>query len=348
MTSHHRASSLIARPIAIAVLLALGGCQDSPEGPKTMTPAASSSAAARGAAPASSPGPREAFRAAVPASEAAPHEGPADETVAGVAQPPAVPAPIWTPLEDADQRISHTSNLVVSGAGLRLYTGYRVAQSVRLHLSNEQLLVDVPAVRRIDHIALRQAAGKALTIPQVSESLLGLRSVDELKSLRRHLANPAVRSLAMVLTQTVEASGKQVNDAIRAVAESSAWRRDALALVATQVRLVDAERLIGEQVLPYVYQSVGLPFNAKTKTGLIERCDALAVARIQLATQHLNDQDLFTLIQNLHQDRDRLGEVFGLVFDAFRSRINEYLWAYAESFEAASQQSVSDRVARRS
>lgn len=332
----------------MAVLLALGGCQEGPDATTTMNAASGNSAAVRSAAASSTPGPREAFRAAVPASEAAPHDGPADKTVAGAAQPPAVPSPIWTPLEDADQRISHTSNLVVSGAGLRLYTGYRVAQSVRLHLSNEQLLVDVPAVRRIDHIALRQAAGRALTIPQVSESLLALRSVDELKRLRRHLVNPAIRSLAMVLTQTVEASPKQVNEAIVAVAESTPWRRDALALVATQVRLVDAERLIGEQVLPYVYQSVGLPFSTKFKTGLIQRCDALAVARIQLATQHLNDQDLFTLMQNLQQDRDRLDEVFGLVFDAFRARINEYLWAYAESFEAASQQSVADRVARRS
>lgn len=249
-------------------------------------------------------------------------------------------------LDDSANRL-HLPSVIVGAVGLRMYTGHRIEQSIRLHLSAEPQLQDVPAIRRTDLLALQKASRQSATLEQVASLVQARRAPEDLSALRLHLDNPVVRSFAMQLTQTVGANRKDVQEAVKAIAESPEWRRQAMARIASFTGVVATERMIGEQLLPYVLQSTGIRFDSERATRLGQWCDALAVARVHLATRGMADQEIFNLILNLEQERARRGEAFELVVNAFGELMPGFLQAYAAAFSAESEKTVEQRLARR-
>jgi len=214
---------------------------------------------------------------------------------------------------------------LISQTGPNLFSAKRVQQSLLFHLSHIPVVEDRPKPRRLELKALSAATSKALQPLDIAQELENLLSKVDVRRFRG-AADITIVSVfnAMYGTSIFRTNEALLTDISQALS-ISAWRRAALAWLTTATRSEAVERHIATECLPYVISHLGLDSRKflPVKDELIKRADALAFARVHIATAEMSDLQVYGVVRNFQITR--LAELYETLFLAYRNRSNSYL-----------------------
>lgn len=273
--------------------------------------------------------PKWSPRSESPASAASGASEPVDVLNSSVPPPPAQPFDP-APLDEIGQLKSrlYDHRSLIAQSGQNLFTSKRVEQSLLYHLSLIPIVEDRPKPRRLELRALSAASSAELQPLQIAQDLEGLLSPDD---IRRFRGTADIRNLSIfnaLLGATVYRSTESLATEVAQSLRLSDWRRSAVAWLTTATRSELVERHIATESMPYVISHLGLdprkrlPSNAE----LIQRADALAFARVHLATAEMTDLDVYAVIRNF--EITGISWLYEFLFRAYINRNNAYLTAF--------------------
>lgn len=225
----------------------------------------------------------------------------------------------------------YNHHALVFQAGRTLFTGPRMQQSLQIHLSFVDRLGEIPLARRRDLHALETASKTSFNQKDLAVSLESILSMDEVKRLRSHFEISFLHTFAVLLGTSVTTPNEALLKAISTASEQSEWRRSALAWLTSATKSEEVERHIAMNALPYVLSNIGYEPEKvmPSKDLLFKRADALAFARVHIATKDMTDRDVYAVIQNFQLTG--AAQAYTSFMEAYRIQSNGFLIAFHDN-----------------
>jgi hypothetical protein len=314
-------------PLLLVPLILLAGCSN--KTPETTGGAASQSSSdgktVLQAAPAASAVQRRSPIRPPASGQIAPRPG----TLPDNSPPP----PIVLDQEAAVLRSkSYDADVLVSSFGSAYFSGFRVAQSMGMHLTEVGQLGDLPRLRRVDLTALRMAGRSSMDPRQIGLAITNAVPKETLVGLKRLRGNPAVDRFAVELMTSAHLDHNALTEQAAAAAKANQWRKDALVWIVNFVDLSYVERELATQALPYLVQSLGLA-PVKDLGPSLRLADRIAIGRAHHATRELSDRGLYELILNLDQEGGARKAIFTIANEAHLRELPSFLSSYSSALE---------------
>lgn len=194
----------------------------------------------------------------------------------------------------------YASTSVIDGLGWSTYTGMRFQQSLETVLSNTAAFMDMPAARRVDVPALREAAKNAATQLDVAQSITARSSELWLRTTRMAYVQPEINGFVVALGTTGRLSSEQLATRAREASALSSWRYQALTWLSEATNTMQVERYIARNMLPFVMQWLRAEPLAPAEADAF--ATGIALGRMQDATRSMTDEEIYALTRNLNHE----------------------------------------------